>query len=66
MSLKHLELSKTADAGSRILVRDNEGNRVWRLLASIMDDDRVVEIGKGFALLGNGSRVPLAAFRGTR
>lgn len=58
-----LQLPKGKDASKRICVRDAGGVRVWKLIGEIDETDRVVEIGKGFGLIGNGLRVPLAAFR---
>lgn len=63
---KPLVLPKTMDAGRRILARDQLGERVWRLLDQFEPTDTVVEIGKGFGLIGDGSRLPLQVFRGAK
>lgn len=61
-----LRFPRGADARYRILVRDADRKRVWRPIDSVKADDNVLEIGVGLALMGNGRRIPLKAFRGSK
>lgn len=63
MNRQPMELPKTRDASKRICVRNKTGDRVWKLMVEIEPTDTVVEIGKGFGLIGDGSRLPLQVFR---
>lgn len=63
LETKPLRLPAAADAAHRILVRDADGARLWRTLSTLQEGDRIVEIAKGSALLGNGKRISLAVFR---
>lgn len=66
MNRQPMELPKTRDASRRILVRDWMGIRSWRLICDLEPSDTVVEVQNGFGLIGNGSRLPLQVFRGTK